>query len=807
MTRDGSGGSSGPAGPYLLDVDPDGLDAAGQGLQILAEHLAGRAHQVSTTPGEVTAAGWRGAAATAVCTEMTGLAATTTRFAGHFHAGAATLARLAADARDAQTQLAGFNRSWQLAQEEYTATVKLADTRHAHAVADLDPTLTGTTRKLTRTDLDDAHRQARSDAGAVRAQARARQDNAYHDLVAGLDAKFTTAGNALAAATMVTVPDSTVARFIGHGGCGARPIWLTPDGHIFPPRLHSEYALEAALPMLHQADTTADADQVSHYLKGWTAHPGPIDPEIAAILAHRGDDPYFAARVMQTIGAQGVRDAIGAAAQLTAHNPDEQAQVQALQDTTATIMAQLVASASRAPAGQGLPAGFAADLTGDARATAILFSYADRANLVFGGPFMHDVGQQLMRAEYVDPSIWRSNTGPPTAGYGTRFDSVAAHDPTLAFLRAAAGGVQSAQAALGDQDLLDYFLTTGPDYPGRGSATADLLRVATIDHARDPIPPGTDPTDSTAWHAADIASNALHDAAGRTPLPGTRVVLAGILATYLPDVDYSMRATSSGGPGVVDHQGGQSLPSDVVLADGWPRFGIQISLNDTRAVLANIGADGHARAVLAQATSRYTTIVLNNAADETQRERAGSPGYDLATSPFVVAAHNSAALRGLLVGGLADGNIAGATSEAERRRQVAALFALPVGYLPTDKLPAPPLVDYLLDQAKQSVIDSYVGDGVAQAVQSAGSDWDASRRILQLQALDAARSHGMLDQGDLQFWPRDPATGEPIPVAQLTATQADQILVKIGGHHGVAAVATAEIANSADNYRSPWTKS
>jgi hypothetical protein len=794
----GVGLPAGVGGHYRLDVDPDRLSAAAQGLAAMADHLAQQSTQI-THAAQIPPTMWVGKARDVVCTETTGLAGQTNRFAGHFHTAATTLTGLATACREAQAQVAALNRGWQAAQDTYEADLKTLRARQDQQTAGLDPAMDPTARKLTLADLTDSYTQARTDTGLTRDTTVRRLDGDYQQLVDGLRAKFRQASAALAAATIVAVPDTTVSGFLTGGGTGMMPSWCTRDGGIFPPDLHAELALEASLPMLHQRDTAADVTRVQPYLQQWVKHPGPIDPQIAAILARRADDPAFAAPIAKALGPDGMTRAIHGVAGLPWQSAAEHEQVQAVQDQTATTLARLLGTASRQPG--GLPPGFATQVVSDPQAVAVLFSYADRAHARYGGDFMHEAAVAVVQRDARDPAIWQAVTGPPTFTFGTGFDARTAHDPVLAFLRAADNDVASAQAVLHDRDLLAYFLTQQPDYlPGRGDATADLLTEATINHARDHADPDH-PEQSTAWVAADIASQAIHDVAAGKPLPETRLAVAGILGTYLPDVD---RALTEGdaGPGVYDHTR-NPWPPGVHDGDGWPDFGIELTREDLHAALTAIGGDEKARRLIAQNATAYTSLLIDRGADA---EKAWAPGPSHAQgSPFVMTATHTSQLLGFLVDGLSRGNISDAKDIAEQRRKVAELFALPLGYIPTENFlgPGGKLADVLIENAKSAAIDHYVGDGVTLAVDQGNSDWATTRQTLQLQALEAARVHQMLSSEDP--WPKD-AHGQQVPLAAMTEAQRRSLLQNTGVSSGFTAAGRASITNSSDAYLEPFNQ-
>jgi uncharacterized protein YukE len=802
---------AGVGGHYRLDVDPDRLTAAAQGLAALGEDLAQQSTQI-THAAQIPPQMWAGTARDTVCAEMTGLAGQTTRFVGHFHTAATALSETATACREAVAHVTDLNRRWQAAQDSYEADLKTLRAQQDRQTAALDPAMNPTARKLTVADLTDSYAQAQGDTGRARDTTVRRLDGDYQQVVDGLRARFRQAGAAVAAATMVAVPDSTVSGFVAGGGTGMMPGWCTRDGGVFPPDLHAELVLESGLPMLHQRDVAADVARVQPYLQQWIQHAGPIDPQIAAILARRADDPAFATPIVKALGPDGLITAIRGAQALSTqdwrqpdawqHNPDKGAvhqQVMAFQDSTATTLARMLAAASRDP--NGLPAGFAAHLIRtDPEVASILFTYADRAHVSFGGTFMHDAGSTLVGMERNGGNgYWYDRT--TGDGFGTNADAGLFRDPTLAFLKAADNSVDSAQGVLSDNKLLKYFLTEQPSYVnGRGEATAGLLREATINHARDPVPPGTDPKQSSAWRAADIAAWALHDAAEGTPLPQTRLAIAGIVATYLPDVQRALLG-GDGDPGVVDHTGDRGWPPSVLGSDGWPQFGAVMSRTDLQDVLAHVGGDEASRKLIAQTATAFSAITIDRgAAANADWQKTATIGQ---TGPFERACDLSAGLTGFLVSGLASGDISDAKSDAERRSKVAALFLLPTQFIPMDKCgPAAPVAGMLLDGVKEAVTKAYVGDGVEQATKRGTQDWIITSDALALQALEAARVHGLLSDTEKTAWPHD-GSGHLKSITELTPGERADLLTGVGNSSGYAATARNAIDDSRSIYRNP----
>jgi hypothetical protein len=411
---------------------------------------------------------------------------------------------------------------------------------------------------------------------------------------------------------------------------------------------------------------------------------------------------------------------------------------------------------------------------------------------------MHEAGTTLVETErHGGPAVWYERT--TSHGYGTNTDAHLFRDPTLAFLNAADNSAESAQAVLTDPTLLTYFLTEQPPYfHDRGPATANLLREATINHARDPVPPGTDTTQSTAWRAANISSHALHTAAQGTPLPETRLTLAGITATYLPDIHRVLSGNDSG-LGVYDHTH-LPWPHGVQASDGWPTFGIQLGQQDIHKVLQAVGGDEASGRLIAQTATAYTTILMDRAASAQKQWDAGPSQAQGA--PFIGTVTDSAQLYGFLVDGLCRGDINDATQRAAERAKVANLFLLPTYAIPLDRLgPAAPVAGLILDEIKNGATRAYVGDGVALATDRSNDAWITTDQTLRLQAWEAARVHGMLPAVDIGpgKWPTD-AAGHPLPVSSMTEQQRIQVLQNVGHAEGFTSATRIAVNGARDNY-------
>jgi hypothetical protein len=143
------------------------------------------------------------------------------------------------------------------------------------------------------TDPADSYTQARTDTGLTRDTTVRRLDSDYQQLIDQLRAKFRQASQALTAATIAAVPDTTVTGFTAGGGTGMMPGWCTKDGGTFPPDLHAETALGGAHLLADRQQLLAGqavADRFNQYLADSTTH---SKTEIEAFLARL--HPYSAA--------------------------------------------------------------------------------------------------------------------------------------------------------------------------------------------------------------------------------------------------------------------------------------------------------------------------------------------------------------------------------------------------------------------------------------------------------------------------------------------------------------------------------
>ena len=530
------------------------------------------------------------------------------------------------------------------------------------------------------------------------------------------------------------------------------PNWVGADGVVFPPELGAQKALKNDLQLLDRRDQVLDGEKVAADLQAWNANgskppPNP-PPEVRALLAEHKNDPYFGRTVATTLGPDGIIQIMEKAKGLTSNgNPtyqvdDHTAEVNrlhGLQDQIASTLGAAVASGSRAPG--GLPGYARTIVEKDARVAGYLFKYADQQNLTFSGDFMHEAGVALVRRETPDPAIWQQLYISDVDTFGTTKNMDEDRDPTLWFLRAADNSIDSAQGVMGDRNLLQYFIADKPEWDGRDDQAGNILRVATIDAARLPVPPGTNPEDSQAWKAAQISSNAL-DVAGKdkAPLDGVKEELGGIIALYMPDVDRAYANPDLGGPGVFDHTK-DGWPGGARPEDGWPQFGIKIEDGDLRDVLGDIAGNKTAVDVIGSSAAAYNQIRLDRGA-------TAAPGWDPknGSSPFVIAGQDSAQLQGFLIDAIAHGQIEDAEDLEKKRKLIATAFLLPISLasnaVPEGGKAMEPVVDAIAGKISDEIAGKVSEGSVDFAADKADSDWDQTRQRLEMQALTSAYKTG-----------------------------------------------------------------
>jgi hypothetical protein len=248
------------------------------------------------------------------------------------------------------------------------------------------------------------------------------------------------------------------------------------SGLTGPPGVTGKLAPASAMATLlsdvsNPAHEQEDLKAITAYVRSLKDHPAPIDPALAEMINNRSRDAGFCAKLLSALGPDGLVQAVRGAQRLGTEpflqpkqwqdDPDKAAvakKVIEFQNTTATSLARLLASASHASG--SLPTGYAEKLvTIDPGAAGILFTYGDKAKVQFGGRFAHQAATAMKTMEVKDPNCWETRS--LTTAFGDVPDSTALHDPMTCLLRVAKNSPESAQAT--GEDLPELVPISAPE--------------------------------------------------------------------------------------------------------------------------------------------------------------------------------------------------------------------------------------------------------------------------------------------------------------------------------------------------------
>lgn len=253
---------------FSLDVDLPSLRAARGKLDALAEGFATAGPRISGHGTGLTS--WTGPASVTIKGEIEELGRVVGRFEGKL-----------TSARSAVTTFIGEVESF-IEGPLATANTQWAQV-HADAEAD---------RRQAATDFADDEEKLGERRGEIAtglrwsAQAIA---YTYAQERQALMAKAETLGSTLAGLSPVEVPEAVARRFVDGGGSGTR-LSFTDDQGDFPPDLDANAQL-GALHLSQDGDSIEEGADLAQEL---VDAQGDISPELAAELAERSDDPYFA---------------------------------------------------------------------------------------------------------------------------------------------------------------------------------------------------------------------------------------------------------------------------------------------------------------------------------------------------------------------------------------------------------------------------------------------------------------------------------------------------------------------------------
>jgi hypothetical protein len=283
-------------GHFTLNVDPDGIDAAGAGLIELGSHLTSRATEIKSTNGEIPESDWKGGARTSVMAEVEGLGNQAAKFGPMFTNAGQALKTLATTARTAEdVTLKSLNSRWDGAQTTYNDAVSKAGTAYGQAMRDIDPSATPGERKLAREDAVEARNGANSTAYTDRTNTENKLTGEYQTLVTDLQTAFTNASKTLTDNTIVAVPDSTVADFIKNG---KYPLDLGAD----------DVLAKNGMSLVRDQHDMAEGEQAAKDFNEWMKT-GPHSPQEIADYRKRLkiDSPAFRAGFLNSLSLDSLR--------------------------------------------------------------------------------------------------------------------------------------------------------------------------------------------------------------------------------------------------------------------------------------------------------------------------------------------------------------------------------------------------------------------------------------------------------------------------------------------------------------------
>lgn len=214
--------SGGADGLFVLEVEPEELQAAADRLTSLREDLEGERAGVAAAPSQW-AAGWRGGAATAVGAEVSALAGHMAAFPGLLDAAATTLTTLATSYREALATVATLRTRHSAAAADCSAALSASRARYTRDLGAI-PAGVGQQTGMYREEASAAARVREADAVTTRTAEQATATAEYDQLMAELRTATREAGAALAAAVVVPVPGSTVSTYLATGVLDLGPV-------------------------------------------------------------------------------------------------------------------------------------------------------------------------------------------------------------------------------------------------------------------------------------------------------------------------------------------------------------------------------------------------------------------------------------------------------------------------------------------------------------------------------------------------------------------------------------------------------
>jgi uncharacterized protein YukE len=322
------------SGRFVVDVDPDLLEAAAFSWGQVSHELGSQASVLAGLKGSVSEQDWSGQARQAVFTEAAGLSRELSRFAPLIERAAQEMRSLAQDVRDVvEQQVPALNRAWDEEAQAREARLRAAD----RAAADTAAAGRQASGASPETTAQAARQRAFQDCQAAQRAVEVRFENLLEDL----RERFTRAGQVIEEAGVVQVPASTIIQFRDLGLSGAMPGFCSLDGGVFPPKIGAAGALASSLPMLWAHHALGEATTLAASLANGTAQAGDV-ARLRSLLGDIQEIPGCPAEFLQTLSANRLVD-LTAALSLT--DPQDRADAAASQAT----LGELLAAATQKP--------------------------------------------------------------------------------------------------------------------------------------------------------------------------------------------------------------------------------------------------------------------------------------------------------------------------------------------------------------------------------------------------------------------------------------------------------------------------
>jgi hypothetical protein len=507
---------------------------------------------------------------------------------------------------------------------------------------------------------------------------------------------------------------------------------------------------------------------------------------LASLLERYQNDPDISLDVMNGLGPEGLTTVMNKLRNLTNSSApgyvnltgDASAEKQALialQESMGKGLAGMFSTAS-----DHLSAGFGTKVAQNPWAAAVLLRYIDKANRDLNPVVFEAMGVELKTSEHNDPQVWSRFGNADYMFFGDQ--SLSDLNPLREYLNVADNSTRAAQALMGNEELMSYFLIERPDSDGLSDQAGKVLKTATVDVA-------LSDNDQYAKNAADISSHALYmvGSPNAAPLEGVKEELGQIIGTYIMSVEGSNpEFLGQERPGI-DYN---PLREPFTAADGFPKYGLNLNPSIVTDVLMDIGDNEEAARTVGQATTMYNQVLF---------DRAAQAGND---QELLQMADRAAAFTGWMQDGLLDGRVIGANTDIESRKKAAELFTLPLDFIKADKLPV--VGPYILGEVKDGITESYAGDNSAVIAESTET-WHNYMTTTKMQAYYAMATSGNYDDTEIvQNWPKD-GNGEPKSPDQLNRDDINGIIGTVEGndtddHKDLAFRLKTNVNNSFDNW-------